>query len=225
MFLLFFTAGCSNCTPPEEWAPDVEVAPAVNEVFRGSIVFGHEVRSFRPCGEEETFWVVDQTGILWDLHRDLAPDLRPYQEVFFVLLGRRGPPPKEGFGADYAGELSVTEILYASLEGFSCETEWTKFNYRVFGNEPFWSAEVNDDNLELRRLNEPNLGWKNLQIEETRRGTIRYSEESEQNLVSLELFPEPCRDSMSGAFFSYTATLRLGLDELHGCALKGYPTD
>ena len=30
--------------------------------FRGHLVLGHEVRSFKPCGSDQESWVLDRTG-------------------------------------------------------------------------------------------------------------------------------------------------------------------
>ena len=221
LVLSFLAAGCTSFSPPEEFPPDVDVEPVVSERFHGLAVFGHEVRSFRPCGSEDVLWTTDQTGILWDLHQELAPKRQPYEELFFVLEGRRGPPPEEGFGSDYSGELVVRKVLYAAQEGFSCESEWTKFRWRTYGNEPFWSAEVSDRGLALKRLGEPDLSWVDLREKQAEQGMVYVSEDAVENQVALEIISAPCRDSMSGAFFGYAAKLRLGSEELYGCALQG----
>ena len=216
LLLSLFTVACTKDSTSQPPPSDKQGKTRTSEIFRGHIVFGHEVRSFRECGSEDALWVDDQTGLLWDVHQELAPKNQPYEEVFFSLLGRSGPPPRDGFGADYSGELVVEEILYAALEGFSCDTEWTKFNFRAFGNEPYWSVEVTEQRLELRRLGEPDilLGYPR----EKRVGKDAVFTVDD---VTLEVSSGPCRDSMSGAFFGYRATLRFGAEQFQGCGLKG----
>jgi len=213
--LCLILVGCTTGDSQQQ-TTDEQVTAPVSDIFRGNVVYGHEVRSFRPCGLENTQWVQDQTGILWDLHQELALKLGNYEELYFVLSGRNAPAPTNGFGSDYSGELVVDEVLYAAREGFSCETEWTEFVFRAYGNEPFWSAELSSTGLVLRRMGESDLYWES--PPEERVGTsVIYT----YNDVSLEVTPEPCRDSMSGAFFGHTAHLRFRSEKFFGCALKG----
>ena len=189
---------------------------APSEWFYGAVVYGHEVRAFRPCDSTDTLWVTDQAGLLWKLQQELAPKRDPYEEVFFVLKGHRQPPSAEGFGADYSGNLVVEEILYAAQEGFSCETEWTEFVFRAYGNEPFWSVELSGAGLVLRRPGQPDLSWDSPREERVGTSAI-YT----MNEVTLKVSSEPCRDSMSGAFFGHTAHLQFGSEKFYGCAIKG----
>jgi uncharacterized membrane protein len=211
---------CLDSGIQEQEAPDERIEERASKRYLGSVVYGHEVRSFRACGSEETFWVTDRTGLLWDLHQELALKTQPYEEVFFVLSGYSGPAPVEGFGADYAGELVVEEIVYAAREGFSCDSNWKGFSYCTLGNEPFWSAEVSDQGLFLKRLGESDLQWTDLTREQSASRTIFISQEIPAAPLMLEVVSAPCRDSMSGAFFGYTARLQLGSEEFQGCALK-----
>ena len=80
-----------------------------NNTFRGHLVWGHEVRSFKPCGMEVEYWVVDLTGgELWDVYRALTHE--PYQPLYAELRGHLGPPPSTGFGAKYEKQLRVLEL-------------------------------------------------------------------------------------------------------------------
>ncbi len=81
------------------------------DVWKGMAVWGHEVREFRPCGSDTAFWVVDDTGELWERYQDAAPDPEPYTEIYVELLGEMESPPSDGFGADYPGMLRVQEVL------------------------------------------------------------------------------------------------------------------
>lgn len=192
-----------------------------SERLHGFAVFGHEVRSFRPCYSEDTLWVNDQTALLWDLYRELAPRVQPYEEVFFVLNATRCPPPEEGFGKDYSGGLLVEKILYAAREGLSCETDWTSFDYLANGNEPSWSAVVSERGLELRRLGQPELTWPHLSQKASGKGITFEGRELALTPVILQILPASCRDSMSGAFYGYESKLLLGPEEFRGCALQG----
>ncbi len=211
VFALFVGAGCSS----REQKPTV---------FRGHVVFGHEVRRLRPCGTEDALWTTDASGVLWTLHQELAPRGEPYGEVFAVVSGSLGPPRAEGFGADYAGELVVREILYVTLEGFDCETDWDTFSYRAYGNEPFWTVEVSRDGIRLTRPGNHPQTWSRVQ-EHRSEAVIRYTGFVDADVpAELTLEHAPCRDTMSGAFFGLSATLRLGSEAWTGCALLGSET-
>ena len=93
-------------------------------VHRGLTVFGHEVRSFKPCGSETSLWAVDSSGLLWDLYTEMTVQDPPYQSVFVTVEGRLSAAPRDGFGADYAGTLFVDEVLYVAREGFGCDFDW-----------------------------------------------------------------------------------------------------
>ena len=59
-------------------------APAVptdseQTFLKGHAVFGHEVRTITPCGDAEPLWAIDSTQLLWDVHRELAPGMEPYE--------------------------------------------------------------------------------------------------------------------------------------------------
>jgi putative lipoprotein len=222
--LSFFTClmvgGCIYKEQMQQEAAEEEVQETTPQRFLGHLVFGHEVRSFRPCGSTETLWVTDRSGLLWDIHQELAPHTGPYEEVFFVLAGQRGPPLTEGFGADYSGELVVEEVIYGAWEGFSCDSSWTGFSYRAAGNEPFWTAEVSDRGLVVKRPGEVDLRWIELKEQLEGDAITLEGHSPAHGSVLLEIVPAPCRDSMSGAYFGNSAKLLLGEETMKGCALN-----
>ena len=206
--------------------PDVEATPssdpAVEQVFlKGHSVFGHEVRTIRPCGEAEAVWAIDSTGLLWDVHRELAPGMEPYEEVFVVVRGSAGNAQLDGFGADYRGSFLVAQVLYAAGEGFGCDLDLNRFHYRLSGNEPFWGLNLTDTTAELSRMGEPELYWSDLREESTEASVSFLAESSVSGVLEVHVSEEPCRDSMSGAFYGYRASVLVASEELHGCALRG----
>ena len=90
------------------------------EPVSGVVVWGHEVRELRLCGDEQSLWVIDESGELWQRYRQLTTDQPPYSQVHARLIGELEPPPEVGFGADYAGAFRVEEILELRLEGDLC---------------------------------------------------------------------------------------------------------
>ena len=187
------------------------------QVTRGHYVFGHEVRSLRPCGEEEALWVIDRSGLLARLHAELTPGTEPYAEVFAMVAGRVGVPT-DGFGADYPGALAVKDILYVAFEGFGCDFDWGRFIYRAQGNEPFWMVEVRSGEMRLTRPGEPDLVWTDVTESSSARGVVIRSRNPP---VELHIGPGPGRDTMSGAYFGLSARLLVEGKTLAGNALRG----
>jgi uncharacterized membrane protein len=230
LIILVAVPACRRDEGGERPEPDRRQAETVasagaGDVFRGYAVHGHEVRSFRLCGTKDTLWAVDRSQLLWDLHVQLKLGRQPYEEVFAVVRGQLGPPPKEGFGADYPGQLIVEEVLYATREGFDCDTDWEGFRYRAMGNEPFWSVEVSPTEIRLRRPGFPDVVWVDTR-EKTAGDQVQYmGDDDAGRSMELTITRSPCRDTMSGAYFGLSATLRIGSEELKGCALIGSAPD
>ncbi len=210
-----------SCTSGDEPADNAD--PAGNlQIVRGYYVFGHEVREFRPCGEEEALWVIDGTALLKSLHRELAAGTVPYSKVFVVVAGRVEAPPDEGFGADYPGAVVVEEVLYAALEGFGCDFDWNGFLYRAQGNEPFWSLEVTPAGMRLIRPGHPDLIWAGVEeITILDAVVFRATGDGTRPDVKLYIEPAPSRDTMSGAYYGLSAWLILDGEAFAGSALRG----
>jgi uncharacterized membrane protein len=184
-------------------------------------VFGHEVRTIRPCGAEEAVWAIDSTGLIWEVHQELAPQVEPYEEIFVVVQGHGGDAPTDGFGADYPGSFVVNRVLYAAGEGFGCGLELDSIHYRASGNEPFWTLLVADSAIQLIRMAEESQTWNAIRPVWTESGVTYLGEGGGSTAVEVTISEGPCRDSMSGALFGYHATVVLPGETLDGCALRG----
>jgi uncharacterized membrane protein len=219
---LLVSLGVVACNGETDVEEHVTGDRAVEGVFlKGHAIFGHEVRSIRPCGQNEAVWAIDSTQLLWELHRELAPGIEPYEEVFAVVRGSEGTAPSDGFGADYPGSFIVDQVIYAAGEGFGCDLDLSRFHYRLSGNEPFWGLELVDTTAVLRRMGAPDQIWNRVRTESSGVG-FRYVGESEKTgSVEVSLLEEPCRDSMSGAFHGYSASVSVAGETLIGCAIAG----
>jgi uncharacterized membrane protein len=191
------------------------------QIFKGYALFGHEVRSFQQCNTNEVLWAIDRRGILWQLHKELSPHQLPNIKLFAIVKGQRGPAPKEGFGADYAGSLLVEEVLYVAAEGFGCNYNWQQFSLRAIGNEPFWSVTVAADDIKVTQLGQPVADYKIVTKQQTKQGIYYQGKDMKSRLVELAVIKKPCRDTMSGAYYGLTARLKLNGKELIGCAIPG----
>ncbi|UCH84261.1 MAG: hypothetical protein JSW50_00815 [Candidatus Latescibacterota bacterium] len=191
------------------------------ETVRGHYVFGHEVRSFKPCGKDEAIWVIDSTGLLKTLYAELAPKTQPYAEIFVVANGRIGPPPADGFGADYPGSLSIVKVTYATFEGFGCDFDWNNFTYRAQGNEPFWMVDILRDELRLARPGSDDQTWTHVKKDKTDDAVIFHAIAENQSTIQLVIESKPGRDSMSGAYYGLSARLILDGESYTGYAIQG----
>ncbi len=211
----------SACTAgaPEHAVRLVTALAAGQVILRGHATFGHEVRTLQPCGEDEPLWAVDNTGTFWDLHREVAQSMGEEQRLFAIVVGRRGAPPAEGFGADYDGSFVVDKVVYLAAEGFDCGLDLRDAYYRAAGNEPFWFAEVTRDGIALSRLGEEDLAGTGLRSETAPDGVTYTTADPTGPVVTIS--DTPCRDSMSGAFYGYSARVSLTGATLAGCALQG----
>lgn len=213
--ILLPVIACGRGGPP----PDAAAGSGAI-VLRGYARYADETREFVPCDSTVAYWVVDSSQALWAPYRELAPDPADTSGLFAVIEGRVGAPPTEGFGAGYAGTIVVERPLYVAREGYGCAAPWGRFAFRAFGNEPFWSATIAGDSLTLVRPDEPERTWHGTR-DATATGLVMAAGDPAAGGVALALRAAPCRDTMAGSYFAYSATLRIAGDSLAGCALVG----
>jgi heat shock protein HslJ len=84
---------------------------AQTEAYRGFYVFGHEVRTFQPCGSEQVYWVKAEPDIskrLREEHRKLT--VKPYESIYVEVQGHLLAKATEGFAADYDSKIAIEAI-------------------------------------------------------------------------------------------------------------------
>jgi len=208
--------------------PTTGAGPAagpIEQVLRGRVVLGRDLRSFVPCEDGEVAWVVDETpgADLGEVYRALATP--PDSPIFVEVRGHYGPPPDRGPGSDYASQLTVSELRRAAPEGPGCGEDIRAFEFRALGNEPFWSVRVAEEGIALTRIGESSPIRFPFVAPEHGADVVTYSSVTElpHHEISLELRRERCTDTMSGARFAYSARLRVDGREMTGCAYEGLP--
>ncbi len=78
------------------------------ETLKGHVVWGHEVRTFKPCGSNQTFWVADDSGKLKDAYNTYTlKDKDVYQSIYAELEVTYKGKANEGFPANYDGVYEV----------------------------------------------------------------------------------------------------------------------
>lgn len=86
----------------------------IEDVTPGSVIIGHEVRSFRPCEGHTDWWLMGQSPALkaiFSAYRQAVPDQEDYRPVFMVLAGKPVEPPAHGFGAEFDGAFLATRLV------------------------------------------------------------------------------------------------------------------
>jgi hypothetical protein len=88
--------------------------PDDGELLQGFLVLGHEVRSFRPCGEGQGLWLIGSSPALSDLcaaYISAMSRAAPYAPLLVTVVAHRVAAPRDGFGADYAGGLVARRLV------------------------------------------------------------------------------------------------------------------
>jgi putative lipoprotein len=198
--------------------------------FRGLLVGGHEVRAFTPCGESDALWVRDPEGELWSLYEELASD--PYQPLYAELRGELGPPPEDGFGADYSGLLTVERWLHLAVDTVGCvrksEGELAApgmdgLEFRAFGNEPFWKAEIGAGGIVFQEMGSDERSFP-YEAPQVLSGGWTYSfraEVAERPGILIRIIQTDCPDTMADAVYGFSAQVTLDGRTFSGCARQG----
>ena len=188
--------------------------------FRGHLVFGHEVRSFRPCGSDQESWVLDRTGgDLWEVYRKLTN--MPYQPIYVEVRGITGPALRDGFGAEYGNQLTIMELRRAGAETRGCEEPLGGFDFRASGNEPFWNVIISKDAVVFSELGNPPLAFPYAPPRISADKSI-YSSETAEGSLLVTIDEGRCIDSMSGEHLSFAAKVVLNGRAYSGCGREGW---
>ena len=214
------TAPVPAATAPAA-SPSEPPAESSLALKRGMLSLGTEQTTFQPCGEDARLWVIDQTAGV--LSETFANESKPI-ELFVEAHGERAPtPPEISAARAYPGAFILEEVLYATppSEAGGCNEPRPAYVVVARGNEPFWSVEVKDDKLIWRQPDDPKeLTFDAIEGEDAE-GTVGYTGSSQGHAIELFVAAQPCRDSMSGAYFAYSARATFDGKALEGCARIG----
>ena len=90
-----------------------------DSAVRGRLYWGHEVRSFQPCGSQNVYWVRGSEQALRPM-RERSESLRaargePYPPLYIEAVGEIDTESKrEGFAQDYDGLFHLREVTRVS---------------------------------------------------------------------------------------------------------------
>ncbi|MEE4161444.1 MAG: hypothetical protein V2I25_02990, partial [Woeseiaceae bacterium] len=184
----------------------------------GFMTWGHENRSFKTCSGDREGWVVDtmKDVSIADLYEEFATG--PYAPVFMDIEGRWFEASNEGFQAEFDDAVEITAVHRVEREGFGCSLDVEGLLFRAFGNEPGWRLDVRPDGATLTSMNlEERVEFSG----DGRLSNQQFEFENDEYRMSVTYLEIPCRDSMSGSYFSHRVEMRVGDQRYLGCAVPG----
>jgi len=188
--------------------------------FRGLYIFGHEVRSFTPCGDTKKFWAIDKTnGEIISTHTRMTHE--PYQQMFVEVRGYLTDTPQDGFGADYDGTIIINELIHASTEGWGCREKYGEFIYKAQGNEPGWTVFITPDEIRFTSINHEDPIVFPYSPPTTPGAQAVYDSSNNKNSIRTILIREQCSNTMSNELFGWSANVNIDGIKYEGCAKKG----
>ncbi len=189
--------------------------------FRGSFVFGHEVRSFTLCGSSEELWVFDETnGDARAIHEAMTN--APYQPIFMEIRGMLTDAPSDGFGAEYSGGIVFKEVIHASQieESWGCREKYGEFIFKAQGNEPGWSVVIRQDDILFSTVGMVTKGFPKVPPSRSETSTT-YESNSYYHSLNVVITRARCLDTMSDEIFGWTAQATFDGKTYTGCAKQG----
>ncbi len=91
-------------------------ARSASPELSGVIVYGHEIRTIRLCGDSQTFWLhatEEEQRKLVSKSRSLTS--YPYQELYLEFYGSMLNEPSGEFAKAYAGSIKVEQVRNISV--------------------------------------------------------------------------------------------------------------
>jgi len=202
-------AACSTGDAPPDanaTADTLQTAAAPSPYLRGIAIRGDTPRFVR-CGTTDTLRLVDASGTM--PARRAGDDV---EAIFTIVSG--------SVSDDSA--VTIDRVVYASADRSQCYNDWSGFDYRATGNNPGWVAEVDGSSVHLRRQGDLNFRWSGVTKDSTD-GRLRFTAPASGDAGALELVleAEPCTDRTARTLSMWSARVRVGSDELRGCAVPG----
>lgn len=78
------------------------------EIVEGTVIFGHEVRAFRPAGSDTEYWLIDKSGCLQEKYKASG---QPEWEAEAKLEVKNVGKLTDGFGEDYESAYEVLRVI------------------------------------------------------------------------------------------------------------------
>lgn len=199
-WLLLSMAACAALVQAQE--------PA--RVWRGNFIAAQQGLMMSPCRSGERLIVHDGTPRreLDALYRELTQ--RPGRAIFMELTGTRN------------GRMVRAERLHrAYAEGPGCREDLDRVQLRANGVEPFWHFEVGRDAVLMRRPGaDPAQRFPSSTLQR-RGGEFVYEGAAEHSVLRVAVRETPCRDAMTGGYYTLSISAEWDGRKLAGCAYWG----
>lgn len=101
---------CNNSTKKQATQPEPSAPAQQTLSLKGTLVIGHEVRSFTAEGDSIEYWIVDKSGKLEKQYDELTKGVKNGTPVYAELEVTDMGKSDEGFAAEYAGVYHVVKI-------------------------------------------------------------------------------------------------------------------
>lgn len=225
-------AGCGRQEKQEAALPAAAPAPAVEDAshvpdddapadsglaIKRAVVTGEgDHATLRACDDNADLWLIDGEGALTEL---LTADA---SSMYIEAYGERAAVPENLPAASgHAGAFVLEQLLYAGVpgEGRGCNAPLPDYAVMARGNEPFWSVSVMESSM-IWRQPDAQITLTGLESEDAE-GTVSYRATTQGHALELFVGAQPCRDSMSGEYFAFSARGVLDGGEFKGCARVG----
>lgn len=210
-------SNASSPAPPENIPAESSLA-----IKRGMVTLATGRTTYRPCDETADLWLLDQTdGVLRQAFQTLSDPATLYIEAYGE---RTQVPPSVATARGYAGALILEEVLYAVQRpqtDSSCDARAPTYVVAAGGAEPFWSAEIREQEILWRQAAAPREILMQIPATADAEGTVSYRGVAQGYELEMDIEGQPCRDAASGEYFAYSARASLNGREFNGCARVG----
>jgi uncharacterized membrane protein len=211
---LFFLASAAwgNSTMPVE-----EYTHSGNSLYHGHLSISTKDSSFTQCNTGNTLKIIDRTGgELLQVYKELTYE--PGAKVYVELLGRQDQL-SEGLN-----KLTILKLRHAAMETRGCAEDLHGFSFRAAGNEPFWHIAVTNEEISFSEIGQPEIIFPPAtpSVSDNHWHYSTKTADPSPQRLAIDIREKTCRDTMSGAFFSFNAQVRLDNREYKGCARQGW---
>jgi putative lipoprotein len=177
--------------------------------FRGHAVMGKDGYGLTVCGDTRQLIVGFKPGA----QAVLDDFLKGGAKEFYL----------DGWGTtDAQARPQFDRIERIYTEGPGCDEKDLGLSlFRARGNEPFWAVDVGPTGVKLERPDQPELVVEYQPLEQLPDGGRKFAADTAEGRFELVLTPGTCKDGMSDTVYGWNASLKLGTNEMKGCAFAG----
>lgn len=195
---------------------------AASQIYRGLVVIGNEVNTFRDCTSGKTYWFADETQSLHSIYDSVVQPVRyPYEAVYAVVQGTLGQRETVGYASEYEGTLRISRV--DTLQGKNRFMPCFSYEFWLSGTEPFWSLQISEaeNGIFFEDIGRDQYGVFPYVKPTVKGNTWTYNARNVAGqMLRIVLKKETCSDGMSDLVYNYSADVRFNNATFHGCAVR-----